>query len=158
MTQTATAAAQECIFCAIARHEAEASTVYEDETVVAFMDRYPVTPGHLLVVPRRHTVGLEDLDEATGGQVWAVAHALARTLRRSTFRPEGMNLFLCDGEVAFQTVFHFHLHVLPRYTGDGWSVDHLPGTLDRDRPRLDSDAHEIKVAAAHLAGGHPYRG
>ena len=155
MTQTATAAAQECIFCAIARHEAEASTVYEDETVVAFMDRYPVTPGHLLVVPRRHAVGLEDLDKTTGGHVWAVAHDLARTLRRSSLRPEGINFFLCDGEVAFQTVFHLHLHVLPRYTGDGWTVENLPKTLDRDRQRLDSDAHEIKAASAHPAGSYP---
>ena len=157
MTQTATAATQGCIFCAIARHEAEASTVHEDETVIAFMDRYPVTPGHLLVVPRRHAVGLEDLDEATGGHVWAVAHHLARTLRRSTFHPEGMNLFLCDGEVAFQTVPHVHLHVIPRYTGDGWPVESLPTTLDRDRPRLDSDAHEIKAVSVRLAGGHPSR-
>ncbi|NYD22604.1 HIT family protein [Kineococcus aurantiacus] len=152
MTRAATATEQGCTFCAIAAHEAEASTVHEDETVVAFMDLHPVTPGHLLVVPRHHAVGLEDLDETTGGHVWAVAHDLARTLRRSTFRPEGINFFLCDGEVAFQTVFHLHLHVLPRYTGDGWSVENLPGTLDRDRRLLDSDAHEIKAAAARLTG------
>lgn len=152
MTQTATATAQECIFCAIARHEAEASTVYEDETVVAFMDRYPVTPGHLLVVPRRHAVGLEDLDKSTGGHVWSVAHDLARTLRRSSFRPEGMNLNVCDGEAGFQTVFHFHLHVMPRYTGDGWPVESLPKTLNRDRQRLDSDAHEIKSVSARVTG------
>ncbi|WP_432510883.1 HIT family protein [Kineococcus sp. SYSU DK001] len=155
MTQSAAAAPQECIFCAIARYEAEASTVYEDETVVAFMDRYPVTPGHLLVVPRRHVVGLEDLDGVTGGHVWAVAQDLARALRRSSFRPGGMNLNVCDGEAAFQTVFHFHLHVMPRYTGDGWPVESLPKTLDRDRQRLDSDAHEVKAASARPAGGHP---
>ena len=157
MTQTATAAARERIFCAIARHEAEASTVYEDETVVAFVDRYPVTPGHLLVVPRHHAVGLEDLDEATGGHVWAVAHDLARALRRWTFRPGGTNPFVCDGEAAFQTVFHVHLHVISRYAGDGWPVDRLPETVDRDRPRLDSDAHKIKAVSARLAGGHPSR-
>ncbi|NAZ77758.1 HIT domain-containing protein [Kineococcus sp. T13] len=155
MTPTATAAAQECIFCAIARHEAEASVVHEDESVVAFMDRYPVTPGHLLVVPRRHAVGLEDLDKITGGQVWAVAHDLARTLRRSTFHPEGINLFLCDGEAAFQTVPHLHLHVIPRYTGDGWTVENLPKTLDRDRQRLDEDAQQIRAVSAHRTGGHP---
>ncbi|WP_432573594.1 HIT family protein [Kineococcus sp. SYSU DK005] len=156
MTQSATAAAQECIFCAIADHEAEASRVYEDESVMAFMDRYPVTPGHLLVVPRHHAVGLEDLDKITGGHVWAVAHDLARALRRSTLRPEGINLFLNDGEAAFQTVFHVHLHVLPRYSGDGWPVESLPATLERDRPRLDSDAGEIRAVLAHRTGGHPY--
>lgn len=147
MTQVATTGRQECIFCDIVRHEAEASTVHEDETVMAFMDRYPVTPGHLLVVPRHHAVGLEDLDKTIGAHVWAVAHDLARTLRRSSFRPEGINFFLCDGEVAFQTVFHLHLHVLPRYTGDGWTVENLPQTLNRDRRRLDDDAHEIRTAA-----------
>ena len=87
MTQSATAAAQECISCAIARHEAEASTVHEDETAMASMDRSPVTPGHLLVVPRRHAVGLEDLDAATGGHVRAVAHDMARRRRRQLARP-----------------------------------------------------------------------
>ncbi|WP_432519151.1 HIT family protein [Kineococcus sp. SYSU DK006] len=149
MTQGATAAAQGCIFCDIARHEAEASRAYEDETVVASMDRYPVTPGHLLLVPRRHAVGMEDLDDATGAHVWAAAHDLARALRRSTLRPEGINLFLNDGEAAFQTIFHLHLHVLPRYTGDGWPVESLPKTLDRHGSRLDSDARKIKAVLAH---------
>jgi histidine triad (HIT) family protein len=132
----------ECIFCAIVRHEAEASLVYQDETVIAFMDRYPCTPGHLLVVPRRHVVRLEDLDAATGGHVWAVANDLARTLRRSAFRPEGMNLVLYDGEASGQTVFHVHLHVVPRYTGDAWRFN--PTTLNRDRAQLDDDAGKIR--------------
>ena len=97
--------AQECIFCAIVTRQAEASVVYEDETVVAFMDLNPVTPGHLLVVPREHAVGLEDLDEATGARVWSVGRHMARTLRRSSMRCEGVNLLVCDGEAAFQKGF-----------------------------------------------------
>ncbi len=147
MTQNDTSAPQECIFCLIATKQADASVVYEDDTVVAFMDRYPVTPGHLLVVPRHHAVGLEDLDEAAGGQVWSVAHKMARALRRSSLRCEGINLLLCDGEVAFQTVFHLHLHVIPRYTGDGWTI--IPETLDRERALLDSDAEAIRTATRH---------
>ncbi len=146
MPQTTTPAAQPCIFCAIAARRAEASVVYEDENVVAFMDVNPVTPGHLLVVPRTHAAGLEDLDAATSAQVWSAAHDMARALRRSGLRPEGINLFLCDGEVAFQTVFHFHLHVIPRYTGDGWTI--VPDTAQRDRALLDSDAQAIKRAIA----------
>ena len=129
---------QECIFCAIASRQAEASVVYEDETVVAFMDLNPVTPGHLLVVPRKHAVGLEDLDAATSAHVWSVGHDLARALRRSAVRSEGINVLLCDGETAFQTVFHFHLHVIPRYAGDGWTI--IPETTERDRALLDSEA------------------
>src|SRR6476620_1734550 len=109
MTQSTTPPPEGCVFCAIAAHQAEASVVYEDETVVVFMDLNPVTPGHLLVVPREHAVGLEDLDRATSAHVWSVGHDMARALRRSSLRPEGINVLLCDGEAAFQTVFHFHL-------------------------------------------------
>ena len=84
MTQDATTAAQGCSFCAIVAGQAEASVVFEDETVVVFMDLNPVTPGHLLVVPRRHAVGLEDLDRATSAHVWSVGHDMARALRRSS--------------------------------------------------------------------------
>ena len=148
MTQNATSAAQGCIFCAIVARQVEASVVYDDETVVVFMDLNPVTPGHLLVVPRTHVVGLEDLDGATSAHVWSVGHDMARAIRRSSMRCEGINVLLCDGEVAFQTVFHFHLHVIPRYAGDGWTlIDHaeLP---ERERSLLDSDAQVIKDAIA----------
>jgi diadenosine tetraphosphate (Ap4A) HIT family hydrolase len=135
-----------CVFCGIVTRQAEASIVYEDETAVAFMDLNPVTPGHLLVVPCRHAVGLEDLDPATGAHVWSVGHAMARALRRSRMRCEGINVFVCDGEVAFQTVFHFHLHVIPRYAGDGWTI--IPESVERERWLLDSDAQAIKDAIA----------
>ena len=152
MTLGGTSAAQGCIFCAIAARQAEASVVYEDETVVAFMDLNPVTPGHLLVVPREHAVGLEDLDRVIGAHVWSVGHDIARALRRSDMRCEGVNLFVCDGEVAFQTVFHFHLHVIPRYAGDGWSI--YPESRERERSLLDSDAQTIKDAIASTARSH----
>ena len=146
MTQNATSAAQGCIFCAIVARQAEASVVYEDETVVAFMTLNPITPGHLLVVPRKHVVGLEDIDRATSTHVWSVGHDMARALRRSDMRCEGINIFLCDGEVAFQTVFHFHLHVIPRYAGDGWTI--VPEPTQRERSLLDSDAQAIRDAIA----------
>ncbi|MFB6720028.1 HIT family protein [Kribbella sp. NPDC056345] len=144
MTQTATSTTQGCIFCAIVARQAEASVVYEDETVVAFMSLHPVTPGHLLVVPRKHAVGLEDLDAPTSTHVWSVAHEMARAIRRSAMPCEGINVFLCDGEAAFQTVFHFHLHVIPRYPGDGWTI--IPDEVERERSLLDNDAQVIKDA------------
>jgi diadenosine tetraphosphate (Ap4A) HIT family hydrolase len=151
MTQNGASAAQECIFCAIAARQAEASVVYEDETVVAFMDLNPVTPGHLLVVPREHAVGLEDLDGATSARVWSVGHQMARALRRSGLRCDGINIFLADGEVAFQEVFHFHLHVFPRYAGDGFSID--AEWKERERSLLDAEAEAIKeVFSPGLAG------
>jgi diadenosine tetraphosphate (Ap4A) HIT family hydrolase len=146
MAEERPAPAQECVFCAIVAGRAEASLVHEDEAVVVFMALHPVVPGHLLVVPRKHAVGLEDLDRPTSAHVWSVGHDMARALRRSGMRCEGINVFLCDGEVAFQTVFHFHLHVIPRYAGDGWTI--LPDEVERERSRLDSDAHVIKDAVA----------
>lgn len=148
MTSSGTSAASGCVFCAIATGQAEASVVHEDEAVVVFMDLNPVTPGHLLVVPREHAVGLEDLDAATSAHVWSVGHDMARALRRSTLRCEGINVLLCDGEVAFQTVFHFHLHVIPRHAGDGWTL--LDTTTERKRLLLDGDAQTVRDALASM--------
>ena len=120
--------------------------VFEDETVVVLMDLNPVVPGHLLVVPREHKVGLEDLDGVTSAHVWSVGHEMARALRHSGMRCEGINVLICDGEAAFQTVFHFYLHVIPRYAGDGWTIK--PESQERDRSLLNSDAQTIKDAIA----------
>ncbi|WP_093711052.1 HIT family protein [Streptomyces sp. 2131.1] len=91
-----------CISCAIATGQADAGIVYEADSVIAFMDLQPVTPGHLPVVPKTHAVDLENLDKGVGIQVWKVAHQLARALRWSGLRCEGVNLFLADGEAVFQ--------------------------------------------------------
>jgi diadenosine tetraphosphate (Ap4A) HIT family hydrolase len=145
MAQHPTPATDDCIFCAIVAGRAEASVVHEDDDVIAFLDLHPVTPGHLLVVPKRHSVGLEDTDPETGRRVWSVAHDLARALRRSSLRTEGINLLLCDGEAAFQTVFHLHLHVIPRFDRDGWSVI-FEGQQARERSLLDHHARLIRDA------------
>lgn len=149
MTDARTESAQGCIFCAIVVGQAEASLVYQDETAVVFMDRNPVTPGHLLVVPRAHAVGLEDLDETVSAHVWSVGHRMARALRRSGLRCQGINVFLADGEVAFQEVFHFHLHVFPRHEGDGFSI----GANWKERPRdlLDKEARAVRQALGGAA-------
>lgn len=78
----------ECVFCAIARGQAAASIVFEDEWIIAFMDLQPVTPGHLLVIPKAHAEGLEDLQDDIGMRVWAVAHRLGRALRLSGLRQQ----------------------------------------------------------------------
>jgi len=145
MAGEAKSSREACIFCDIVAGRAEASVVFEDETVVAFMDRYPATRGHVLIVPRLHAEGLEDLDAATGAHVWSVGHQLARALRRSGIRCEGVNVLVCDGEAALQTVFHFHLHVIPRYASDGWTLSDA-ASPQRDRALLDADANSIKSA------------
>jgi histidine triad (HIT) family protein len=114
----------DCIFCQIVAGVAPASMVFEDDALLAFLDIRPVTPGHLLVIPKRHAAYLADLDEATGGRMFAVAMRLAAALRASgpEIRCEGVNLFLADGKAAFQEVFHTHLHVFPRFVGDTFGI------------------------------------
>ena len=118
-----------CAFCRILTGELLASVVYEDDIVSAFMDIRPVNPGHLLVVPNRHAASLAELDADTGAHMFRVGQRLAAALRRSGARCEGVNLLLADGEAAGQEVFHVHLHVLPRYTGDGFGFRRSPDSL-----------------------------
>ncbi|MGI5485606.1 HIT family protein [Microtetraspora malaysiensis] len=137
-----------CIFCAILRGEAEASIPYADDRVMVIMDIGPITPGHLLVIPRVHAVGLEDLDEATSAHVWRIGHRMGRALRRSGLRCEGVNIFLADGEAAFQEVFHFHLHVVPRFEGDTLRIAANWDT--RQRSLLDREADAVRSGLTAL--------
>ena len=113
----------DCIFCAISAERAEASLVYRDADVVAFMDILPVNPGHLLVVPRAHVERLADLNSELAAKVLAVALELAAAVRHSPLLGEGVNLIVADGEAAGQEVPHTHLHVIPRTTNDGFRFD-----------------------------------
>jgi histidine triad (HIT) family protein len=136
------------VFCEILAGREEASVVYEDEHVIAFMDVEPATDGHVLVVPRAHAAALEDLDEELGARVFRVGHRLARALRRSTLPCAGVNMFLADGEAAFQEVFHVHLHVFPRTAGDGFTVD--ARWRRRDRAELDAAAAQVRRGMSAL--------
>jgi diadenosine tetraphosphate (Ap4A) HIT family hydrolase len=140
---------EHCIFCEIVAGRAPASVVYRDDVCVAFMDIAPVNSGHLLIVPIQHATHLADLEPHTGGVLFTVAQRLAAAVRRSGLRVEGINLLLADGEVAGQEICHVHLHVLPRFSGDGFGY-RFPATYGRQptRQELDSDASAIKLAMA----------
>ncbi|WP_328908233.1 HIT family protein [Streptomyces sp. NBC_00234] len=137
-----------CIFCSVVHGRADASIVHEDDSVIAFMDLQPVNPGHVLVVPKTHAVGLEDLPEDVGVHVWKVAHRLGRALRRSGLRCEGVNLLLADGEAAFQEVFHVHLHVFPRFTGDPFRIS--ADWRVQERKQLDETSAALRSGLAVL--------
>ncbi|WP_432534475.1 HIT family protein [Kineococcus arenarius] len=143
-----TEAADDCTFCELIDGRLETSRVYEDEHVVAFMDYQPVIPGHVLVAPRRHAALLDDLDEDLSVAVWRTGHRLSRALRRSGLRCEGVNLFLADGEAAFQEIPHVHLHVFPRYVGDSFRID--ADWRIRDRGELDAAAVQVRGGLAAL--------
>jgi len=135
-----------CIFCQIVAGDAPASFLYRDDVVSAFMDIQPVTPGHLLVVPNGHGAYLADIDEDTAAHVMRVGHRMAAAVRSSGLRCEGVNLFLADGEAAMQDVFHVHLHVIPRFKGDGFGLRLPPGYPNRPpRSELDADADRIRT-------------
>ncbi len=134
-----------CIFCEIIAGRAEASRVYEDEVCLAFMDIRPVNPGHLLVTPKVHAAGLDDLPPETGAHLFKVGQRLSQAVRGSGVKCDGVNLLLADGEAAGQEVFHVHLHVLPRFRGDGFGFKF--GALARippQRTELEKIAGQIK--------------
>lgn len=134
------AAEPDCLFCKIATGELPATRVHEDDRTVAFMDINPATRGHLLVIPRDHSADLyeiagEDLDACV-----ATARTMAERIR-DKLGADGVNVLNSTGRAAWQTVFHFHIHVIPRYDGDPLRLPWLPEPGDRA---------EIESAAAAL--------
>ena len=134
----------QCIFCRIVAGQAEASRVYRDPLVTAFMDIHPVTTGHLLVVPNAHFPDLASLDAQYAAQMMAAGRRLAAALRFPPVSAEGVNLFLADGDVAGQTVFHCHLHVIPRHAGDGFGFRRPFGAETGDRSDLERIASQLR--------------
>jgi len=134
------AADPDCLFCKIVAGDIPARLVYEDERTVAFMDINPGTRGHLLVVPREHAA---DLLEIAPDELAAVAKTAQIMAARVTDKldADGVNLLNSCGSQAWQTVFHFHVHVIPRYAGDPLQLPWHPTPGDRD---------EIAAAAAAL--------
>ena len=137
----------DCVFCKLLSGELVVSMVHQDELCSAFMDIQPVNPGHMLVVPNRHAPYLAELKEEEGAQMFRVAQRLAAALRESGVDCEGVNLFLADGEAAGQEVFHAHLHVFPRYAGDGFGLVFSPAYFQKpERKELNEIAEKVKNA------------
>ncbi|QII07694.1 HIT domain-containing protein [Rhodococcoides fascians A25f] len=132
------------IFAEITAGTAESSRVHEDETVVAFMDIRPLTSGHVLVVPREQFRTLAELPPEVGARLFVVGQKVAAAVRASNPRVAGVNLFLADGTVAGQEIFHVHLHVIPRMIGDGFGLRARPSSPQRSE--LDRRAAEIAAA------------
>jgi len=130
----------DCLFCKIVAGEIPATIIAEDERTVAFMDINPATRGHVLVVPRAHARDVHEIATEDLAAVAATAQAVAgRAIER--LGAAGVNLLHSSGAAAWQTVFHFHLHVIPRYTGDPLRLPWKPATGDMD---------EIGAAGAEL--------
>jgi histidine triad (HIT) family protein len=132
----------DCLFCKIVAGEIPGTIVAEDERTVAFMDINPATRGHALVVPRRHTA---DLGEVDADELAAVVQAARRLAvrARDALGADGVNLMNSWGQAAWQTVFHLHIHVIPRYADDPLKLPWKPAP---------GDEQEIAAAAAALRG------
>lgn len=136
-----------CVFCAIAHGKGDASLLHEDDLVIAFMDIRPVYDGHLLVVPREHSVLMNEVEPQTLTRVWDVATRLNRALRESGLPCDGVNVFVADGEAAGQEVPHVHVHLIPRTTGDRFGFKFPPGYGRAPaREHLDEQAAMIRAA------------
>lgn len=134
-----------CVFCAIVAGTAACAKVAEDATTFAFMDIDPGSDGHLLVVPKRHSTDLFDIPTDDLVATTLSAQRIAR-VTLSALGAEGVNLFNCSGGAAWQTVFHFHMHVIPRYPDTGKDRMELPF-----QPGAPVDAEAIAERAMLLA-------
>jgi len=118
-----------CIFCRIMAKEIPATVVHEDEHTLAFMDIGQVNPGHVLVAVKKHADNIYALDEAQAAAVFRSAATVARAIR-AAFEPQGLSVYQANGAAAGQTVLHLHIHLVPRYEGDGmaltWPVKNPP--------------------------------
>ena len=132
----------DCIFCKIVAGELPAAVVGSDERVLAFLDINPATRGHTLVIPRAHVEDIHEIDSEDLAAATALAQRIAGRVRER-LGADGVNLLHSSGSAAWQTVFHFHIHVIPRYLGDPLRLPWVPAP---------GDPTEIAAAAAALAG------
>ena len=120
-----------CIFCKIARGEAPAHRVYEDAHTIVFMDIFPVTDGHALVVTKDHFENIYEVDEAALAAIARTSHRVAAAIR-DELAPDGLMVFQLNGQAAGQTVFHYHMHLMPRTQGEELRLHtRVPGTPER---------------------------
>jgi histidine triad (HIT) family protein len=128
----------DCLFCKIVAGEIPATIVASDERTVTFMDINPATRGHALVVPRTHARDLLEIDPEDLAAVAQAGQRLARTAQ-STLAADGITLINSCGAAAWQTVFHFHLHVIPRYADDPLRLPWVPGPGDMEQIRATGE-------------------
>ena len=112
----------DCIFCKLANGDIPTNSIYEDDDFRVFLDASPATRGHCLIVPKQHFDNLEELDDEVAAKVFPLAKKMMKLLK-DKLGWEGFNVVQNNGELAGQTVFHFHTHLIPRYRGDGQNFE-----------------------------------
>ena len=127
---------EDCIFCKIANGEIPSATLYEDEDFRVILDLGPATKGHALILPKNHFANLFEIPEDMDAKAFILAKKIAKKMK-DVFGCDGVNIVQNNGVAAGQTVFHFHIHLIPRYEGDHAGVTWKPGTLtDEEREEI----------------------
>lgn len=133
----------DCVFCNIVAGQIAATKVHEDELTLAFMDIGEVNPGHVLVTVKPHVENIYELNDALAAAVFQTTARVARAVKKA-YSPEGVTLYQANGPAAGQTVYHFHLHIVPRYARDGmrltWPAKNPP------REQLEENADKLRAA------------
>jgi diadenosine tetraphosphate (Ap4A) HIT family hydrolase len=137
-----------CVFCAVVAGDAPAIKIYEEDQYLAILDIRPFSRGHTLVIPKRHTVDLTDTPPDTVAEMARIGQRIARAARRSGLHADGNHLVVNDGKAAAQSVFHIHLHVLPRQSGDKLSL--ARNVLLRRDPNREESGRLLREALAQL--------
>ncbi len=134
-----------CHYCMIVSRQLPASIVYEDERTMAFLVIKPITPGHVVVIPKQHVESLIELSEEDAGCLINAVKRVDQAIHASDLECKGVSIYLADGEVAGQEVSHIHFHVIPRFTGDQFNL-RLDSELIRYRSitELENDAQKIR--------------
>ena len=117
-----------CIFCKIIGGEIPSNTIYEDDEFKVILDASPASKGHALILPKEHYADIYEIDEKTAGHAMQLAKKLAKHMT-DVLKCDGFNIVQNNHEIAGQTVFHFHMHLIPRYNGDSVGITWTPGTL-----------------------------
>lgn len=134
---------EDCVFCKIVNSDIPSNTIYENSEFKVIMDISPATKGHVLVLPKEHFKDIYDIDAETAGKLFQLAAVVARALKE-VLHCDGLNIIQNNGEIAGQTVFHFHMHLIPRYEGDDVTVKWKEHSMDAEE--MDQLRKDIRKA------------
>jgi histidine triad (HIT) family protein len=137
-----------CVFCAIVAGDSPAVSIYEDDDYLAILDVRPIVRGHTLVIPKKHTADLTDTPPETVAEMVRIGQRIGQAARVSELQADGNNVVINDGKAAFQSVFHIHLHVAPRKSGDKLSF--AKGLVVRHDPDRDATGRILRDALAKI--------
>ena len=131
---------ESCIFCKIVRKQSPASIIYEDETVMAFLDIRPLNEGHTLVIPKNHYIGIFDIPEDQLSKVHTVTKQVSIAIKKAT-NADGFSIIQQNGKASGQDIFHFHVHAVPRFEGQKLPI--FSNLQEVERAKLDGVAKKI---------------